>query len=165
MSRITKQIAEEMAKHLVEPQTLEITKLTGELTTVCRQFYLDSLPEGILPVFKKWLVWFDSTSQIRIEGPGLSQGYKYYNIGESLPKNTDSIVITAEQAADIIAIEKEERSQLRESIEVILFNLRTYKNVQEKFPEAAKYLPAQKTPAPVMILLKDIRCKLDKVNC
>lgn len=171
MSRITKDIASAMAKQLTESQSKEISQLGNELTAVCRQLYIDSLPAGILLVYKKWMEWFDSTSSIIINGPGLTQGYKYYNIGESLPKNKGRIEVDANQADDIVMLEnkitvkKKEYNELKSSIEAILFNLRTYKNVCDKFPEAAKYLPAQKTPAPIMITLKDIRCKLDKANC
>lgn len=171
MSRITKDIASAMAKQLTEPQSQEIRELNGELTGVCRLFYLNRLPDGILSAYKKWIEWFDTTSSIEIKGPGLSQGYKYYNIGESLPKNKNVINVTSEEANQIVALEnkisikKQELNQFRGSIEVILFNLRTYKNVQDKFPEASKFLPTQKAPAPIMIALKDIRCKLDKANC
>lgn len=171
MSRITKDIASAMAKQLTEPQSKEIAELNNDYAALCRQFYLEKLPDGILPAYKKWIQWFDTTSQIVINGPGLSQGYKYYNIGESLPKSSNKIEVTAEQANQIVAFEneiarkKQELNTFKSSIEVILFNLRTYKNVCDKFPEAAKFLPAQKTPAPILIQLKDIRCKLDKANC
>lgn len=50
---------------------------------------------------------------------------------------------------------------LRKEIENAVFNLRTYKAVQENFPEAFEYLPTQKTTSALALNISDLRNRIN----
>lgn len=173
MSRITKEVAEQVAKNLIEPKVQEKAKLSQLLTNHLRDYYLTTIPEDVLIEFHKNKDYFSTCYSIRIQGEGVSDAYTYYSIGEELPTSNkkDRIQLppkTAEKAVkliDSIRDKKTEIEKLSREIQIALYNLRTYKNVETEFPEAFKYLPEAKVNTALAINIKDIRCKLDNANC
>jgi hypothetical protein len=172
MSRITKEIASAVAKELCSSKQSEISDLRKELQITMRKYYLSILPDNIVVQFGENSEYFKQVSSVKITGENISNMYKYYSIGDALPQSNsfERLNLTPKQSLNIVRIfdlidDKEKAiSDLKISIEVALYNLRTYGNVEKQFPEAFEKLPPITTTA-VMINIKDIRCKLDKANC
>jgi hypothetical protein len=173
MSRITKEIASAVAKELVQPKQEEKMVLQALLKDHLRNYFLTTIPEDVLIEFHKNPNYFNTTHSIRIQGEGITDSYNYYSIGEELPysRKTDRVLLPPKVAAaavkliDAIKDKKYEIEKLIKEIEVALYNLRTYKNVENEFPEAFKRLPPTPLTTALAINLKDIRCKLDKTVC
>jgi hypothetical protein len=172
MSRITKQIAEAVAKALLEQKSNELKELNILLTQQVRSFYIKSIPQGVLDLYAGSPKWFKEVSSIRLTGVGISDMYHYYSIGDSLPNPANIIFNLNDKQAEIVASldsqisdKKKKINELKANIEVALYNLRTYKNVEKEFPEAFKLLPEIAYNTSLAINIKDIRCKLDKANC
>lgn len=170
MSRITKEIATAVAVQLVQPKSDELKQLENNLQETVRKMYLLSLPAGIMDAFAIYKDCFQQCSNVTLSGAGLKLGYKYYKIGDALPKYLQRLELKESDAELVVKIEnqveakKMEIAELKTAIENALYNYRTYKNVEDNFPEAFRLLPIRKSTVP-MIPIKDIRCKLDKANC
>lgn len=171
MSRITKEIASIVATELITPKVKIMNDVKNQLKTLVRGYYIDSLPGGLLAQYKKYGEWFSTTASVRLVGEGISQGYKYYGLGEILPQNKGVLHLDERQSLAVVLIENEietkerEINILRTNIEAAIYNLRIYSNVEKEFPEAFKLLPASKVNTGLMVNIKDIRCQLDKSNC
>lgn len=171
--RITKQIAQDVAMQLVSGKRVEIKELKNKQAEFLTEIYENSLSDLIKESFAKHKGFIYSGSSLRLSGVGLPQGYKNYPLTKELPKcNSCSIFpVTDEQAAIILGYSdkvddlEREVNELQNNIEAALFNLRTYGNVEKEFPEAFKLLPVTKTNTGLMVNIKDIRCKLDKITC
>lgn len=170
MSRITKEIASAVAVQLVQPKSDELKQLENNLQETVRKMYLLSLPSGIMDAYEKYKDWFQQCTNITLSGAGLKLGYKYYKIGQALPKYLQRLELKESDAELIIKIENQidaktkEIAELKNAIENALYNYRTYKNVEDNFPEAFRLLPVRVSTVP-MIPIKEIRCKLNKDNC
>lgn len=170
MSRVTNEIARAVAEKLVQSKKDEQVVLEKELQVVIRDMYIASLPKGLMVAYKTYEEWFDTCNQILLKGVGITPGYNYYRIGDALPKNTQFLELTDEQVKEILRLEgsikskKGEIESLRNQIKTALLTYRTYKNIEDNFPEAFVLLPVRVSTLP-MINIKDIRCKLDKANC
>lgn len=168
-NRITKQIAEAIAKQLTAPKRAEIAELRAAFKTFVTQKYIESLPAGILAA-TKFKDFFNTTSQTRLVGEGLPLGYKWYALAGTYPKNEAVVHVNPQDAQTVLRYENQletlnqQANDLEREIGNALLNLRTYKNVEQEFPEAAALLPVKENSA-IAINLKDIRCKLDANNC
>lgn len=166
MNRITKDVAEVVTKELLKDKRNEVNELKKQLHKTCRDYYLEQLPKDVINLFSKFRDYFRTTTSIRINGPGLPVGYKYYQLGESLPQSFDNISVNEKQAEVIIRLEskiadKEKAlSKLTADIESALYNLRTYKNVEKEFPEAFKLLP-EKPITTLAVNISDLRSQLN----
>lgn len=173
MSRITKDIATDVAIQLTANKKAEIKKLEDELAGFITGIYEASLSDLIKQAFKKHKGFLHTTNSIRLTGAGLSVGYKYYALSYELPKcnSCGQFPMNDEQSAKIVKLDDKiqdlikEHRDLKQSIENALYNLRTYANVEREFPEAFKLLPVKSVNTALMVNIKDIRCKLDGANC
>jgi hypothetical protein len=171
--RITKTIATDVASQLVQAKKIELKTLRDNQAEFITDIYEASLSDLIKNAFKKHKGFIYSGSSIRLNGEGLSVGYKNYPLSKELPKcnSCPSFPLTSEQSAIVVDFEnkidtkEKEVKELFNNIEVALINLRTYGNVEKEFPEAFKLLPPANINTGLIINIKDIRCKLDAVNC
>ncbi len=170
MSRITKAIAENVAKQLVAQKETELSDTKNDRTKFITDIYIKTIPEAVMKVFKSHPDFLHTTSRINFEAPGIDK-YQGYNLLKYLPFASKKTTVTSEQANKIIdfdnaiADKKKEISELKTGIEVALFNLRTYNNVEKEFPEAFKLLPVSQANTGLMVNIKSIRCKLDPSTC
>lgn len=172
-TRITKAIAEAVAKQLVQSKQAEIKQIQDNEADFISGFYEASLSQLVKDGFKKHKGFFHTSSSIRLSGSGLTQGYRYYALNKNYPVCNSCPVfpVSDEQANTIIEFEtqiEEKTKSMRElfnNIEAALINLRTYNNIEKEFPEAFALLPKQAVNTALAINIKDIRCKLDKANC
>lgn len=168
--RITKQMASDVAKQLCAEKQNQIDGLKKQQADYVTALYLSWLPQDIKDAFAKHQSFFRKTSSFYLSGHGLS--HDYFNLSGQQPDGTlINQKFSAEQAKVIVDygnkisdLQKNVR-ELQRGIEVALFSLTTYKNVERGFPEAFKLLPADKAVTGLMINVKDIRCQLDASVC
>lgn len=168
--RITKQIAEDVARQLCAEKQSEIKALKAQLKATVTSHYEAILPKDVLAFFKKYPSFVSTDSSVRIYGSGID--YRYFNFTQPMPSGDNCKLEIDDISANYLTgllntIQDQEKSynQLLKEIQLALINLRTYNNVREQFPEAGKILPIQQTSTAVMVNVADIRCKLDKANC
>ena len=163
MSRITKELASSIAEQLLKPKKEAITALKKERKDIVSDLYFNELPVEIRKAFEKYPAYFSRQSSVRIHGPGF--GYECYELSKSLPQIDHSLSVD-EKTGNVIKklsnkIEKlqQEYRVMESEIENALLALRTYKNVEKEFPEAASYLPEKHTTA-LIVNISSIREKL-----
>ncbi len=170
MSRITKAIAEDVAIKLVKERENEISQLKKNLSHYVTNLHIDRIPDSVMKAFKTNASYINSQQTMHINGSGLDRFFRV-NMEKTLPYNGEHLEVTDEQcdiikaSHNLIEDKKTAKNRLQSEIEIALFNLRTYNNVEKEFPEAFKLLPKQSINTALAINLKDIRCKLDKNNC
>lgn len=162
---VTKEIALQVAKQLLDKKLLAIEKLKTTFKTSARVLYLKTLPKSVINLTKKYPEYINQSSSIQLHGNGWS--YEYISFDKSVPvvRNerywSPDLTISNAIKKDLNIIrdlEKEYRELLKE-IEVSLYSLRTYNRVEKEFPEAFKLLPVKQTMA-LAINIPDIRKKL-----
>jgi hypothetical protein len=168
--RITKEIAEQVARLLCTKKKEAINakkKVLAEYNTV---IYLRHLPDDIVKAFKKKPNYFNKQTSTRINGSGL--GYEFYQLDDVQPTDQRTSITASEDEAKFIVKASNEITDLQiqyneivKEIEAALYNLRTYNNVEKEFPEAFALLPPTKVNTGLMVNLKDIRCKLGVAPC
>jgi hypothetical protein len=167
MSRITKSIAEEVARQLVKERENEISQLKKNLSHYVTMLHIDRIPENVMKAFKSNGSYINSQQTMYITGAGFDRWFKV-TMEKTLPYNGESLEVNdvdgnaIKDADNLIQDKIRAKEELRQNIEVALFNLRTYNNVEKEFPEAFKLLPKQSVNTALAINLKDIRSKLIK---
>lgn len=166
MSRITKTIAEDVARQLTAKKSEEVDKLKNDLKLLNTQIYVSKLPSSVMDMFEDYPEYFNKSSSESVTGPGLNKWHRV-EFTRSLPRsNNNSINLDAKEAQKIIKLEDkiEDKGkaykELFEKIEIALINLRTYANVQREFPEAFKLLPASNIGMKLAVNVADIRKQL-----
>lgn len=169
MSRITKEIAADVATKLLSGKNQEIEKLKEDLRSFVKKCYMAALPKEVVAFFEGPHKEFLRTIRTaRFIGEGL--GYEYYAFNEGLPQINNIITLNSKEAAHIVALNNKIKDlsdgyrMLYTEIENALYAYHTYKNVESEFPEAYALLPV-KTNTGLMVNIKDIRCKLNTANC
>jgi hypothetical protein len=161
MSRITKTIAEQVAKKLTEKKSNEIKELRLQLKQKATEIKLANTPVVIMDLFKEYPDFFNEKSGEYINGPGLNR-YSSFSYTEEMPGINEGLQITAEEAEQIIEIDDKIKdltaaiNKVRTDIEVALLSLRTYNNIEKEFPEAFAHLP-ERTSMALAINLADVR--------
>jgi len=166
MSRITKEIAKQVAVKLTETKRLEIEKLNKTFKENAFKAYEKKIPKEVLICFAKHPNYFDTTTQIKMIGNGWN--HEYIDITSKLPSNDSSWPKPQfdEKTAQSLLKEydkinklKKEFSALKAEIENALIRLGTYKRVGEQFNEAYEHLPANISQA-LIVNVDKIREKL-----
>lgn len=165
MSRITKEIAKDVATQMLKARKDEFEKIAMELAEIVTEEYKRQLPDGMYAMFKKNRRYFSIISYCNVVGVGLSK--HNITLKESLPYgDTYSIKVNDDFAKKVLTLsdavddKRKEYERLKKEIEIALFNIRTYKNVLNVFPEAVPFLPKITTTA-VAINLSSIRSSLN----
>jgi hypothetical protein len=166
MSRITKQIAEEVAKKLVakKRETLKLWKqvFSEKITKICHE----KVPFEVLVVFEKHPKYFKTTNRFRPVGNGWNS--QYLDLNTYLPNsNYDYFSFEMEVKTSNALLKeynknKDEQKQIDElqrDLVNTLLNLKTYKSVTENFPEAVEHLPKIVNNT-VALNLSDIRNRI-----
>lgn len=165
MSRITKSIAEEVARQLVKERENEISQLKKNLGHYVTQLHIARIPEIVMKAFKTNGSYINSQQSMRITGAGFDRWFTV-NMDKTLPYSGEHLQVNDEQgnaikdADNLIQDKTTAKNDLKQSIEVALFNLRTYANVEKEFPEAVKFLPKQNINNGPAVCIKDIRSEL-----
>jgi len=160
---ITKQIASEVAILLLQKQANEIKSLNKDLETEFTEMVFKKIPVEVLDVFGKFSDYFGTRKSFQLSGNGFN--YKWLSASRCLPAKNASFCPDEKEAKRLLSIinkidDKSNKYQdLLKEIEVTLFSLRTYKRVEENFPEAFVLLPKKQTVS-LALNLSDLRNKL-----
>lgn len=164
MSRITKEIASEIATKLTEKKLTEIRRIQSEQEIYLEEIYLGTISKEVKDFFKLKPNYCKNTRQLRVSGNGFN--YAYLNTKNNVPcLESQSFEPTAEQGKELINFQnkienlKIVRNKLKNEIENLLYNLRTYSKVILEFPEAEPFLP-KNISNKLMININDIRSQL-----
>ena len=152
MSTVTKAIATEVAIKLVAKKKEAIEKLEKELKSLTVDAYKKTVPKEVLDVFEKYPDYIRTSTYCSLSGHGWD--WQILKFGVTLPKKNNSgtqfDAKTSEKLRKLFDKIQADSTKMRKTlheIEVTLFNLRTYKRVEENFPEAFALLPAKITTA------------------
>lgn len=166
MSRITKQIAEEVAKKLVAPKKEKLKARNKEFSMNITELCLSRIPAEILDCYYENRSYFNTTHYFRPTGNGWQM--QHLDLSEELPSpngNSFSFEMDVKTSNALLKEfnrnkdQKEQIEELQRDLENILFNLRTYKAVTENFPEAAEHLPKIVNNS-IALNLSDIRNRI-----
>jgi len=163
MSRITKEIASEVALKLISKKSDEIIKLDKEISEIFEVMVLSKLPRAVKETFKSNKVFFNRRKSFQISGNGFD--YVYVNTTNEVPYNNSSFVATAEESKILLPMVNKKTElevnyrKLYREIETLLYSLRTYSKVIAEFPEAEPFLPASISNK-LMLNVSDIRKQL-----
>lgn len=148
MSRISKELAHQIAIKLTEKSRLASESLNKEYREIATVMYEDQTPKEVKDCFKKHAEWFYTRNYITFDG----HGFRWENITtmRSVIANSNSSakldlnVKTSTQLSS--AKRKWEKSvddynQLQRETETALLNLGTHARIKENFPLAAPMLP------------------------
>jgi len=160
---ITKQIASEVAVLLLQEKQKEINSLKKNLDSEFTEIVLKTIPIDVLDFNDKFPDYLDLRSSFQCMGNGFN--YKWLNTSKSLPCKNSNFLPNPSEAKKLLSIigkigdKKKVYNELLKEIEVTLFSLRTYKRVEESFPEAFILLP-NKTTTAVALNISDLRQKI-----
>lgn len=166
MSRITKKIAEDVARKLVAPKKEKLEQRKQEFEKNITEICWNKVPIEISTEFLRHPEFFRTTSTFKPSGNGWN--FQTLHLSENLPnkygnsfcfemdvKTSNALLKEYNRNKD----QKEEIEELQRDLENILFNLRTYKAVTENFPEAAEHLPKIVNNS-IALNLSDIRNRI-----
>lgn len=163
MSIITKTQAGEIAVKLTANQQKEYDKARKETQTFFTEKYLATVPEEVKTLFEKYPSYFDSRKEFQLQGNGFN--WQYVNTLKEVPCSKITYSPEPKEAEKLLKllniedVKRNELKKLRSEIEVALNSLRTFKRINESFPEASKYLSI-KTSTALVVNLSEIREKL-----
>jgi len=166
MSRITKEIAHQVALKLTSKKFEECLKLIEELAVETFKLYSNTVPKEIVELSKKFPDYFNFSEHLNVTGNGFS--YDQIKISEkSVVKSCNKYFTPSPQDAKVLMAIKNKIDDARKSykdlvfeIENLVYHLRTYAKVTEQFPEAVPFLPNKAITNALAINIDDIRKKL-----
>lgn len=167
MSRITKEIATQVAHQLTAKKTEEVKELDAKFRTELKRMYVEDTPREIKELASIHPEYFDFSERIGFYGTN-GFGYDNYRIEGRVISKAGSISYTnispenakkLKKLDDEIQDKKKELKDLVRELEILLYSLRTYTKVTEQFPEAIPFLP-YKTTSALAINIDDLRKKL-----
>lgn len=167
MSRITqdqaKQVSIDMTKSLKDK--LDYAKIT--LSELMSGIMYRRTPQVIIEAHKKHPSYFDTISTVYVQGKGFT--------GQPIP-TSDKFISSNDNYSTTIDITDDEHNilwdayidhenvqkqydKLRSTISNTIYQLRTYSQITQQFPEAVPFLPTKTTTA-LSIPINDIRAQL-----
>lgn len=148
MSRISKDLANQIAIKLTEKSRIAAEQLHKEYRELATEIYEEQTPKEIKDIFKKYPEWFYTRNCISFNG----HGFRWENVSTTRPVICNSgssanLDITAKMATALQASKRkweklnEDHKQLQRETETALLNLGTHARIKENFPLAAPMLP------------------------
>lgn len=163
MSIITKTQAQEIAVKLTVNQQKEYDKARKETQTFFTEKYLATVPDEVKNLFEKYPSYFDSSKEFQLQGNGFN--WQYVQTLKEVPYSKRTYSPDPKEAEKLLKLlntedcKRAELKKLRSEIEIALNSLRTFKRINESFPEASQYLTI-KTSTALAVNLSEIREKL-----
>ncbi|OYX86772.1 MAG: hypothetical protein B7Y83_00090 [Flavobacteriales bacterium 32-34-25] len=166
MSRITKQIAESTALALVKGKYSKLSKKETEFKQMIEELLLNKIPEDVLKFFKKYPNYTETSNTVVLSGNGWN--FERIALKNEIPAihgGQIQYLPEPETAVKLLSLFnghkdlKKQIERLKKDLEITIFNLRTYKSVQENFPEAFELLPKIVNNS-VQLNLSDIRNRI-----
>ena len=165
--RITKDVAEETAEKMTAKKSLELLEMRNSFSEKVRNLIVKKIPKEIMQAFEKHPNYINSIGYIYLYGVGFNGDCIKF---KKLPyTNNNRFEINSEMGATellkefnkIESLEKEIKD-LKLEIETALYStLRTYKRVEESFPEALEFLPQPNNNKTALVVnLSSLRKKI-----
>lgn len=156
MSRISKQIAEDVSKAMTTAKREVLEGLKTKFKAHVREIACSRIGKKVMDLFEKdgdVSPYMSEYGTVQLFNWGFS-GKRVYIGGIPYNGSSNSIELTREEGGMLWDLEtkieeaEKEVNQLQKEIYVALYEtLKTYKNVEKHFPEAFPFLPSQQTSA------------------
>ena len=171
MSRITKQIAEDVSKAMTAEKRKAANELKEKFQVIVTAMAFERVPESVQTLFghvdtKRYIA---NRGECQLTGGGFD--YRWVNFTSPIPFQDNSNCLTLNEAQgrllwrleDDYKKAKEEVDNLKDEIYVtLLYTLKTFKKVEEHFPEAFVHLPKLSGVTALSINLDALRQKISK---
>ena len=148
MSRISKELATNIATKLTEKSEANILLMRKEYSSLVTELYLAQTPKEVLSLYAIQPDWFYTRGFIDFSG----HGFRWEQIRSDIPvicnKGTNAELTLNSKISDrLMKIKRaidaavDERKKLFSETEQALIACRTYKQIEENIPAAKPYLP------------------------
>lgn len=166
MSRITKQIANDVTRSLMREKNETLKSMKNEFSEMVRNQYLKGIPKEIQEFFEKHRGFAKNSCTVYLTAHGFNR--KNVSIKEAPGcMSHPSISLDAKTGDKLFKFDSKietmnkENDELFTSIENALLNLKTFKAVEKEFPEAVPFLPKYVGVSTALVVnLSSIREKL-----
>jgi len=172
MSRISKQIASQIAEKMTQTSLKNVAALKKEFQEAVLVAYEEQIPAEVKSCFKKNYEWFYATNSIKLEGHGFSWEYVTTPKATICNSNSSAILkLTAKIADPLKKLQnkwqdaKKKHETLERETEQALLTCGTHARIKENLPEAIPFLPPPLSNALVVnfdSLRKRIKSQLEK---
>lgn len=166
--RITKTTAEQVALTLAQPyydkEALALLTFQQKATEIIKQ----NVPADVFEMQKKYPEFINVSAYFRLDGHGFS--FDMVKLTEDIPQRShretyslngnDGAILQKLNRLHLKAKESRERFEL--DVVASLMQLRTYKNIEEQFPEAFALLSNTGTCTAIAINVSDVRNRIIK---
>lgn len=167
MSRVTKEIAKEVAKKLTANHTDKIEKIGERMAVLAVAHIRNETPKEVTEFYAKYPSYCKTRTNISLRGNTLNQIHLSI---EQIPWEGDSSssIVPDDLGRELQKLEGERdaiqkaKTKLFREIEQTMLSLRTFKKVQGVFPEAAEFLPKSATAYLPVVNLEGIREELNR---
>jgi len=166
MSRITKDLAEKIAKKLTEKTLLNYNLIKSQYCDFVTKCYINQMPKDVSDAYKKNPQWFYTRRCIDFKG----HGFNYESVSsEPVVCNCSGSAIldlTPKLASDIMKLKRGKEKAyndykiLLSETEQALLACRTFKNIEENIPAAKPFLPPPTSNA-LMVNFDSINKKIN----
>lgn len=144
--RITKTIAEQVAKKMLAKIKEQVAEVDREKQSICTEYYATTLPDGLLDMFAKHPRYFNQSMVKNANIIGLGKDNLWFGCNMpvtyydnlDVPESISEKIVAKVQAAKAL---NKKYDEMYEELVSSLLALRTYANVQKNLPEAAVHLP------------------------
>jgi hypothetical protein len=169
MSRITKQIAEDVSKRMTFKQKEKYKQLKSEFENKVRDMSISRIPKKIIELFsnEETKPYIRTTSAVKLLGNGFNHNWVYVKDFPHTGGVTFNLILTPEEGDLLLKMEREYKvaeekmEKLKVEIYTALYEgLRTFKNVEENFPEAFEYLPVLSKNTALSVNLNELRSRI-----
>lgn len=151
MSRITKNLAQIVARNLLAKKREAVNKAETALNKWLTDVYKASIPRPVMNVFKKYPKYVETSNGVYIKlrsRNGRTEGRRWILEGPDLPRNSNfslSGKALSEYKYKIKDLDKKsaELAKLYEETKEAIYRCYTFEGLKKKFPEAAKHLPKE----------------------
>jgi len=148
MSRISKELAAQIATKLTEKSRIAAEELKKEYGQLAYEMYDAQTPKEVKDTFKKHPEWFYTRTRIDFSG----HGFNYESVVCPNPVicnggTNANLNLTAKLASQLTAASRKYEKaydaykQLKRETETAIINLGTHARIKENFPLAAPMLP------------------------
>lgn len=168
MSRITKDIAQEVAEKMVAPVLAQVKVAHNKLKDAMWIIMDNKTPQIIKDAYAKNPEYFDTIERAYVQGNGFNgQEIKTSKRFISPSGNYSTTIQPTEAECKILwdlyvdwEKQNKEYAELKSSISNTLYSLKTYAQVGKNFVEAVPFLP-EKTSTELSVPIDNIREKLN----
>lgn len=148
MSRISKELAHQIAIKLTEKSRVAAESLNKDYREIATAMYEDQTPKEVKDCFKKHAEWFYTRNYLTFDG----HGFRWENVTTIRPIICNSgsnatLELNVKTSTQLNTAKRkwekavEEHKQLQRETETALLNLGTHARIKENFPLAAPMLP------------------------